>query len=275
MCFSAPLLFFYIYNSEWGTSVNSFVECTAIMIYNSFTLTLGIAYMVNAIKSNRTSRFLRKWCLFHSDRSLIDGDVKTKGFRKARAALVLSTVIQLVLVLVNIVQSFTVSHWSVCPFLFPSLTQPLLLKSVCVFYLVMSNFSTISVSLTTCLFALVTITLAVEFDKFYQVICSLTSSSGVAMDVWEQARFRHAALVSLVRLHSQISSMLLGPIFTGHVIYLCFKLYYIFVVHMAVLDVINITMSLAVFWAIIMPSDVLENMVSEISIPSNNSLKTM
>ena len=138
------------------------------------------------------------------------------------------------------------------------------MKPICVFYVVMANFSTISVSLTSCLFALVTMTLAVEFDKLYQVISNLTSSGGVDMDVWEQVRFRHAALVSLVRLHDQLSTMLLGPIITGHVIYLCLGLYYIFIVHMAVLDVFNIAMSLAVLWAIIMPSDVLENMVSVI-----------
>ena len=273
MCLSAPLLFLYIYNTKWGTSFNSIVESVSIIIYTSFTLTLGIAYMINALKSNRTSMFLKKWRLFCSDRALCDGDVKTKGFWRVETALVVSTLIQVFLVLVNIVQSFTVSHWSVCPFLFPSLTQPLLLKSICVFYLVMANFSTISVSLTTCLFALVTITLAVEFDKLYQVICNLTSSSGGGMDVWEQVRFRHESLVSLVRLHGQLSAMLLGPIFIGHVMYLCFKLYYVLMVHMAALDVINIAMSIAVFWAIIMPSGVLKNMVSEICTPSNNIWK--
>ena len=275
MCLSAPLLFFHIYNIEWGASFSSTLESMAIVIYNSFTLTLGITYMINALKSNRTSRFCRKWHLFCSDRSFSDGDVKTRRFRGVRVAIVVSTVSQLVLVLASVVQSFSISHWSVCPFLFPSLQYSLLLKPICVFYVVMANFSTISVSLTSCLFALVTMTLAVEFDKLYQAFSNLTSSGGVDMDVWEQVRFRHAALVSLVRLHDQLSTMLLGPIITGHVIYLCLGLYYILVIHMAVLDVFNIAMSLAVLWAIIMPSDVLDNMVSEIFITSNNSLKAI
>ena len=119
MCLSAPLLFFHIYNIEWGASFNSTLESMAIVIYNSFTLTLGITYMINALKSNRTSRFRRKWHLYCSDRSFSDGDVKTRRFRGARVAIVVSTVSQLVLILVSVVQSFSISHWSVCPFLFP------------------------------------------------------------------------------------------------------------------------------------------------------------
>ena len=266
MSLSAPLSFFYIYNTKWGTSFNSIVESVSIIVYSSFILTLGIAYITNSLNSNLTPKFLNKWRLFCLDRSLYDGDVKTKGFLRIKVVLVVSTILQLIFVLVNVVHTITVTHWSACPFLFPSLTQPLLLKSICVFYLVMASFSTISVSLTTCLFALVTITLAMEFEKLYQVISNLTSSSGVGMAVWEQVRFRHEALVSLVRLHSQLCTMVLGPILVGHVIHMCFKLYYVLIMYMSAIDVGSIAMSIAVLWATIKPSDILENMVSQIFI---------
>ena len=119
---------------------------------------------------------------------------------------------------------------SSCHFLFPSLTQPWFLKTICVFYVILAHCSTISVSLTTCLFALVTINLAEEFHKLYHVCRKLTSSYVVGMDMWEQVRFRHEALVSLVCLQGQMSTMLLGLILIGFVIYLYFGLYFVLVV---------------------------------------------
>ena len=78
---------------------------------------------------------------------------------------------------------------------------------------------------------------------------------------WEQIRFHHEALVSLVCLHSQLSSMLLGLILVGNVVNLCFALYYFFAVQAGVLGVLTCTKGIVVLLTIIASSSILEKEV--------------
>ena len=99
--------------------------------------------------------------------------------------------------------------------------------------------------------------------KSYHVCRKLTSSSVVGTDMWEQVRFRHDTLVSLVCLQGQMSTMLLGLILIGYVIYLCFQPILCHCCDKNVPEVINIVLPMAVLWGIKIPSIVLENSMSE------------
>ena len=265
LCLSAPLLFFVIYNAQWGTSITNVLERVCGIIFNSFILTLGIGYMLNTVKEKRATEFLTKWYLFNSSELNRDVDTKTKFYRRVRAVLITNTISHLTLYVTIVVLSSLNMRWSMpCESnIFPSYKPPnLLLNSVCAIYILMSIFSAISVSLTICYVALITITLAKEFGKLYGVICNLSVPPCGDIDAWEEVRFRHEALVSLVCLHGQLSTMLLGPILVGYVGFLCFNLYYVLVVEASVLGIISVTISISVLWAIITPSYILENEVS-------------
>ena len=152
--------------------------------------------------------------------------------------------------------------------LFPLLNgSPWLLRVVSTIFVIISNVSVFSMSLTAGLFALVTLNLAEEFDKLYRIICNLAFSTRVGMVVWEQVRFRHEALVSLLCLHDQLFTMLLGPILVGYVGYLILNLYGILMVEAHVLGMINIIISVSMLGSIITPANILENTVRETHIP--------
>ena len=264
LCVSAPVLVLYIYSIRWSTAITSIVERVNIIVYNSSVISLGLVYMINALKANHTSEFLGKWHSFCSDKADGNEVVEIKRFRRIRIALAFSTISHFILCLTITLRLFSIIDFSKqCEILFPSLNEPWLLKVMCAIFMVVSNFSTFSVSLTTCLCAFVTTTLAEEFDNLYQVICKLASSSCPVMAEWKQVRIRHAALVSLVCLYDQLSTMLVGPILVGYAIYLCSTLYYVVVVHAGVIGIINVIIPIAVLWAIITPANILQNMVSQ------------
>ena len=265
LCVSTPVLILYIYNITWETAITSIAERLTLILSNSSVIILGSVYMINALKTNRATEFLKQWRSFCSYKTEWFENVETKGFTKARIALVFSTVFHIVLcVTVTIQLSSLMEYSQQCGMTFPLPNEPWLVKIACGIFTVMYNVSSFSVSLTTCYFALVTITLAEESNKLYQVICRLASSSCPVMSAWEQVRFRHEALVSLVALHDQLSTMLLGPILVGNTISLCSSLYYVAAVYTSEITIINAIMPIAVLWPILITPSILDNMVSEI-----------
>ena len=275
LCLSAPLIVFTIYNAQWGTSVTSVLERISGIIFISFLLTLGIAYLINAVKENRANQFLRKWYLFRSSQLNYDVDTKTKCYRRVRAVLIISAITHFIIYGIIIVLSSLITHWSAAceSDIFPTYrpSNPLL-DSVCAIYVLMTISSGISVSLTICYVALITITLAEEFGKLHGVICNLSSPPCGDIEAWEEVRFRHDALVSLVCLHGQLCTMLLGCILVGHVGFLCFNLYYVLAVEAGGIGIINVAISISVLWAIITPSCILENEVSPLFTPLNDDM---
>ena len=101
--------------------------------------------------------------------------------------------------------------------------------------------------------------------KLYKVICQYQSSQCIRISAWEQVRFHHEALISLACLHGQLSTMLLGPILVGNVVFVCFNLYYVLTVHAGVLGVINVIVATTILSIIIGSSSILENEVGEMS----------
>ena len=271
LCLSAPLLFLYIYSINWERSITNIVEQVGMIIINSCILSLGTTYMVNALKRNRTSTFLRIWYSLCSEEMINCGECTSSSCKRVRTILVMSTSLQCIVYVALMVRSIIISDLlATGSYLLHSLeATPGVLKVLSVIYMVLISFSVLNVTLTTCHFALVAITLAEEFNKLHRVICKLVSSSCSSMDAWEQVRFRHKALVSLVCLHSRLSTMMLGPIMLGYVMYLCFALYFLLAVHVGVIEVSNVFFAIAMLWAIIAPSNLLENQVSKLFISSN------
>ena len=273
LCLSVPLIFLTIYNALWGASITSVLERVSGIIFSSFILTLGIVYLINAVKENRATQFLRKWYLFHSSQLKCDVDVKTKYYIRVRAVLIIITISHFIFSLIMIVASSLIMHWSAAceSDMFPTYRPSnFLLGTVCVVHTLISISSGISVSLTICYIAFIAITLAEQFGKLHGIICNLSSPPCGDIDAWEQVRFRHDALVSLVCLHGQLSTMLLGLILVGYVGFLCSNLYYVIVVEAGVFGIINVTISISILLAIIAPSYILENEVSPLFIPLND-----
>ena len=265
LCVSAPVLVLYIWSIRWKAAITHIIQHVHLIAYNSSVILLGLAYMINALKANHTSEFLSKWHSFCSVKAHGNEVVEIKRFRRVRIAFAFSIITHFIFCLTIAIRIGSIMDFSKqCEILFPSLNEPWLLKVMCAIFMVVSNFSTFSVSLTTCLFALVTTTLAEEFDRLYQVICKLASSSCPVTGAWKQVRVRHAALVSLVHLYDQLSTMLVGPILVGYTIYVCSSLYYMVVVDTGVIGIINVIIPIAVLWAIITPANILQNMVSEV-----------
>ena len=271
LCLSTPLLILYIYSINWEGSITNIVEQVGMIIINSCILSLGTAYMVNALKRNRTSTFVRIWYSFCSEEMINCGEGTSSSCKTVRTILVMSTSLQCIVYVALMVRSIIISDLlATGSYLLHSLeATPGVLKVLSVIYMVLISFSVLNVTLTTCHFALVTLTLAEEFDKLYCVICKLVSSACTSIDVWEQVRFRHKTLVSLACLHSRLSTMMLGPIILGYVMYLCFTFYFLLAVYVGVIEVSNVFFAIAMLWAIIAPSHLLENQVSKLFIPSN------
>ena len=271
LCLSAPLLFLYIYSIHWERSITLIVEQVGMIIINSCILSLGTTYMVNALKRNRTTKFLRIWYSLCSKEAIHYEKGTSSSCRRIKTILVMSTSLQCIVYVALMVRAILTSDLlATGSYLLNSLeASPEVLKALSVIYIMLISFSVLNVTLTTCHFGLVTITLAEEFDKLYRVICKLVSSSCSSIDVWEQVRFRHKALVSLVCLHSRLSTMMLGPIMLGYVTYLCFTFYFLLAVHVGVIEVSNVFFAIAMLWAIIAPSNLLENQVSKLFISSN------
>ena len=264
LCLSIPLFVLYTYGRSWERSVTNIVQQVGMIISNSYILTLGTVFMFNALKRNRTSKFLRNWHLLGLHKTIFFEDGEAKCCTRVRTVLLISTIFQLVSYVTFTVRSFLIADLStIASDLFYSLgISPEVFKVLCGIYIVLTSFSAFNVALTACHFALVTISLADEFDKLYRVICKLLSSSGIGIDVWEQVRFHHKALMSLARLHSRLSTMILGPILIGYVTNLCFTFYFVLVLHVGVTEVSNITFAVVMLWAIIAPSNLLGNRVS-------------
>ena len=269
-CSSVPVVVLYIHQIQWRGSLNNILEHVTMVIYLSYLTTLGTGHMFNALKANRTGNFLREWCLFCSDETICCEKENNKRYKRVRAALVITCVSIITWYVTMVVRYFFSFDWSLCgSVMFPSLkTYNWFLKIVCMYHHLLCYFSTFSVVLTACQFALLTLTLAEEFDKLYGAICIdiHVSSTTTDVNVWEQVRFRHQALVSLVCLHGQLSSMLLGLILVGNVVFLCFNLYYVFMVQLGVVGMITVTLAMVVLSTIIIPSNILEDEVCEVSI---------
>ena len=268
LCLSAPLFVLYIYCNTWDGSVTNILQQVGMTISYSYILILGATFMFNALKRNRTTKFLRNWYLLDSNNTVRYGNGKAKCYRNVRAALVISTISQPFLYVALTVRSFLITDLhTVGSLFFGSLNaSPEALTALYVIYTVLFLISAFNATLTTCHFALVTITLAEEFDKLYRGICNLLSSSCFDVNVWEQVRFRYKALVSLVNLHSRLSTMMLGPILITCVMSLCFNFYYVLAVGVEVLAISSIITAIAILWAIISPSNILENKVSHMFI---------
>ena len=270
LCLSTPLIFLYIYSANWEKSATNLVQQASVIIMNSCIPSLGTIFMVNALKQNRTTKFLRIWNLLCSKNAIrYEGGIVTKC-KRVRTVLLLSTILQCTLYLALMVQSFLNLDLAAIgsSFLHSLDVSPEVLKVLNVIYIVTISFSAFNNTLITFHFALVTITLAEEFHKLHRVICKLASPSCISGgDVWEQVRFHHKALVSLVRLHRRLFTMMLGPILIGYMMYLCFSFYFILAAHVRVNDVGNIIFAIAMLWAIIAPSNLLENQVRRIYIP--------
>ena len=241
-----------------------------MILYISYVIPLGTIYMINALKANRAAKFIRKLHAFCFDKTIYNEYVKINRLKRARVCFVLNTFFQMILYLVIVVRYYSIFDWSKeCKSLFSSLCgSPWLLKAVCAIFVIMGICSTISVSLTTCFFACVTTNLADEFDKLLQIMWKFASSTrSVGMEVWEQVRFRHEALVSLMCLHDELFTMLLGPILVGYIGYLGFNLYQVLVVEADLICVISVINSISVVGAIITTSNILENKVRELCSP--------
>ena len=268
LCISAPVVVLYIYNIKWGTSMNSFTESVSVLTSCSYLMTLGTINMVNALKANRTPEFLKKWSLLCSNKTIRCENIEFSRYRNVRVALVVIFLCLITLDVAVNVRYLLHFDWAVCgTVMFPSLTSSShISKAVCMIYHTFGYFSLYSVILTVVHFALVTLTLADEFDKLYQVICQYQSSQCTGVSAWEQVRFHHEELISLACLHGQLSTMLLGPILVGNVVFVCFNLYYVLTVHAGVLGVINVIVATAILSIIIVSSSILEHEVSEMSI---------
>ena len=254
----------HIYDIEWGTSINNIVERINVIVFSSYLITFGTANLINTLKVNRTTKFIREWCLFRSDQTICSENEKDKQrYNKIRACLLTICISLIIGYTIVIVRYCFIFDWSMCGlFLFPSIkTSPVILKISCVYFHLLGYLSAFTVLLTACHFALVTLTLAEEFDKLYRVICNHVSSACTDVGPWEHIRFHHEALVSLVCLHSQLSSMLLGLIIVGNVVNLCFALYYFFAVQAGVLGVLTCTKGIVVLSTIIASSSILEKEV--------------
>ena len=263
LCISAPLIVLYISQIKWEASINSIAELVSIIIYNSYLVTLGTANMINALKANRTTAFLKKWYLLSSNKATSWKNIPSTRYRRVRASLIIICIGPMSFDAIVVVRHVLQAGWSVCETdMFPSFnTSQHLAKAMCVIYHSFGYISSVSVILSVCHFALVTLTLAEEFDKLYHVICDHLSSKCTGISAWEQVRFHHEALISLVCLHGQLSTMLLGLILVGNVVYVCFNLYYILAVHVGVLGVFSVIFAIATLLTIIVPSGNLENEV--------------
>ena len=267
-CLSVPTMVFPIQNLKWGRSIEDIIHHIGLIIYGNYLITLGTIHMINVIRPHRTIKFLKKWCSFCSDETVCCVGETNKCYTRFRVSLVIICAAIIMWYVVAVVQYALVFDWSICESrLFPSLSKiPQLLKAMCVNYHILHYLSTFSVILTACYFACITLSLAEEFHKFYRVICSHVSSPSTDIGTWEQIRFRHEALFSLVCLHGQLSSMLLGLILIGNVVYLCFTLYYILTINADVLGILNAIVAIVVLLTIIAPSNMLENEVCKIAI---------
>ena len=279
-CLSFPVVIVFIHNIQWEQSVANVIEHVGMIIYSSYLLTLGTAHGINALKANRIVKFLKKWCLFRFGETLCHKVENKKRYKIIRIVLLIVYTTLTTWYMVAVVRYFIIFDWYICgPTLFPSLSSKphWLLKAVCMIYHLITYLSASSVILTACHFALVTLTLAEEFDTLYRVICNHVVSPSTDISAWEHVRFRHEALVSLVCLHGQMSSMSLGFLLVGNVVFLCFNLYYFLIVHPAVMGALSLTLAFAVLSTIIAPSNILENEVSKICLytlmcDQNNSL---
>ena len=268
-CLSVPLVVMFIHSVKWGRSVNNIIQHVGMIICNSYLITLGTAHTINSLNTNRAVTFLKKWCSFCSDESIYHEEETSKRYRKVWVALVIVNIAIITWYLITVARHFAlIVDWSMCgSTLFSSLnTSHWFLKAVCVNYYILHSVSLFSVILTACLFAIVSLTLAEEFDKLYRVICNHVACPSTDISVWEQMRFRHEALVSLVCLHGQLFSMLLGLILVGNIVIMCFGLYHVFTMQTGVLGMLSIFIVTVVFSTIIVPSNELENEVSEILI---------
>ena len=267
LCISAPVVVLYIYNIQWGTSMNSITESISVLALSSYLMTLGTINMVNALKANRTPEFFKKWSLLCSNKMISCENIKYARYRRVRVALVVILICLITLEMVVGVRYLLHFDWSVCgTVMFPSLTiSQQLLKAVCMIYHTSGYLSLFSVILTVVHFSLVTLTLADEFDKLYEVICDHLSSKCTGVSAWEKVRCHHEALISLARLHGQLSTMLLGPTLMGNIVFVCFNLYYVLAVHVGVLGFLNVIVATTILSIIIVSSSILENEVSEMS----------
>ena len=94
LCLSAPLLFLYIYSIHWERSITLIVEQVGMIIINSCILSLGTTYMVNALKRNRTTKFLRIWCSLCSKEAIHYEKGTSSSCRRIKTILVMSTSLQ-------------------------------------------------------------------------------------------------------------------------------------------------------------------------------------
>ena len=273
-CLAVPVAVVYIYNIKWETSIESIVQQVSMIIYGSYMVTLGTAHGINTLKTSRSVKFLAKWCLFCSDEAICVVEEKNKRYKRFRAALVIICIVLILWYVLVVVKSAFAVDWSTCGLsLFPSIIKfPWLLKPMCVTYHILCYLSAFTVMLTASYFAFLTLTFAEEFDKLYRVICIHVSSPSADIGTWEQVRFRHEALVSLVCLHGQMSSMSLGVILVGNIVYLCFSLYYIFTENAGIFGVLPALIAIVVFAIILIPSNMLENEVSKISFNNGANL---
>ena len=267
LCMSVPTMVWYMHNLKWGRSVNDIIHHVGLIIYGNYLITSGTLHMINALRPNRTVKILKKWCVFCSDKTVCCVKENNKSYRTFRVSLVIICAALITWYVVAVVQYALVFDWSICTSrLFPSLHKsPWLLKAMCVNYHILLYLSAFSVVLTACYFAFFTLTLGEEYNKLYRIICNYASSPSTDIGTREQVRFRHEALFSLVCLHAQLSTMLLGLILVGDVVYLCFTFYYVLTINADILGVLNAIVAIAVLLTIIAPSNMLENEISKIS----------
>ena len=269
LCLSIPVVVVYIHSVKWGRSIDNIVMHLSMIMHSSYLITLGTIYAINTLKADRTLKFLKKWCLFCVYGTICFVEENNKRYRRFQAALLVICAALTTWYVVANVHNVFVYDWSICgSTIFLSLNKtPWLLTVMCVNYHILCFLSAISVILTACHFAILTLTFAEEFVKLYRIICNRISSPPTDIRTWEQLRFRYESLVSLVCLHGQLATMLLGIIFLGIVVHLCFSLYHIIRVgHTETLSVLNVVSGIVVFSTIVVPSSVLENEVSAICI---------
>ena len=244
LCISAPLIVLYISKIKWEASINSIAERVSIIIYNSYLVTLGTANMINVLKANRTTAFLKKWSLHFSNKATCWENIKSSCYRRVRAVLVAICIGPLSFDAIVVVRHVLKSGWPVCETdMFPTFnTSHHLVRAMCVIYHSFGYLSSVSVILSVCHFAVVTLTLSEEFHK-------LRISSHLRPLIFQMHRYQsalgnkyvhHEVLVSLACLHGLLSTMLLGPIHVGNVVCVCFNLYYVLAVHAGVLGVFSV-----------------------------------
>ena len=190
LCISASLIVIYISQIKWEASINSIAERVSIIIYNSYLVTLGTANMINVLKANRTTAFLKKWSLLFSNKATCWENIKSSCYRRVRAVLVAICIGPLSFDAIVVVRHVLKSGWPVCETdMFPTFnTSHHLVRAMCVIYHSFGYLSSVSVILSVCHFAVVTLILSQEFHKLYQVICDHLSSKCTGISTWEQVR---------------------------------------------------------------------------------------